>query len=239
MRVKFLALSILTLMSGFILGQTFYNNGAQVGVLDGAVMIVKTGSGANDGSLENATANGLLKNKGQITIEGSFVNSNAIADGYSANTGEYIVYKDWVNNGTFNADQSTVFLRGNSQLITGSSVTTFYDLECETPASLKTQTIDANVSNTLTLNSNELATDAYKMTVLNPDPNAIIVNGVTSAFVSSTGNGRLVRYTNSINDYLFPTGWNNLGTPVIREASIAPSDASGRIYEVRMALNSV
>ncbi len=220
--------------------QTMVNNGATIAITDNAVMIVKTdGVTTQSGSLENnATNTGILKNKGQLILEGDFINTSGVADGFSTNTGEYIVYKDWVNNAQFNADQSKVFLRGNNQFITGSNVTTFFDLICETANTKKTQTLDAKVANTLTLNNNELATADYRMTVLNADPNAIVVNGVNDAFVSSTNNGRLVRATNSTSSYLFPTGWDNAGNPIIREVTIQPSGAINDFYYVRMAFNT-
>ncbi len=217
--------------------QTFYSNGAQVAVMGGARMIVKSGSNPNDGSLENANG-GLFKNKGEVHIEGSFVNSNGTADGYAANTGQYIVLENWVNDATFTPDQSTVRLNGLNQQITGTSVTTFYNLTCNNTQTVKSQTIDANVAGTLTLNGNELATNANKMTVLNTSANAIVTSGGDDAFVSSTGNGRLVRNTNSTDEYLFPLGWNNGGTPVKREVSFVPSDANAHSYEARFAFNT-
>lgn len=237
MKKQFLPLTLFILTCGTLSAQTFFNNGAQIGVV-GAQMIVKTGSGANDGTLENA-GSGLFSNKGEVHIEGSFVNTNGIADGYSSNAGQYIVSKDWVNNATFNADQSKVFLHGGNQLITGNNPTTFFDLICETPSTTKKQTLDANVDGTLTLNNNELATDAYRMTVLNPSSAAIVVNGVNDAFVSSTGVGKLVRKTNSTDEYLFPLGWNNSGLILKREVSFIPNDASNHSYEARFAFNTL
>jgi hypothetical protein len=114
--------------------------------------------------------------------------------------------------------------------------TTFFDLICETPSTTKKQTLDANVDGTLTLNNNELATDAFRMTVFNPSSAAIVVNGVNDAFVSSTGVGKLVRKTNSTDEYLFPLGWNNSGLILKREASFTPIDASNHSYEARFAL---
>lgn len=237
MKKQFLPLAFISLICASVSAQTFYNNGAQIGVV-GAQMIVKTGSGVNDGTLENA-GSGLFSNKGEVHIEGSFVNTNGVADGYSSNAGQYIVSKDWVNNATFNADQSKVFLHGGNQLITGNNPTTFFDLICETPSTTKKQTLDANVNGTLTLNNNELATDGYRMTVLNPSSSAIVVNGVNDAFVSSTGIGKLVRKTNSTDEYLFPLGWNNSGLILKREVSFTPTDASNHSYEARFAFNTL
>lgn len=235
-KFKLLGVVVLAHLSGY--AQTFFNNGAQVAVMQGALVQINTGSGTNDGSLENASG-GIFSNKGEVHIEGSFKNTNGTADGYSANTGKYIVKQDWVNDAVFNADQSTVYLRGINQQIRGTSITTFYDLVAENATAVKTLAIDANIANTLTLNDNEVATNDYKLTVLNPDPNAIVVNGADSAFVSSTGVGRLVRATNSTNEYLFPLGWNNGGTSIIkREVSFTPSDAISRTYEARFAFNT-
>ena len=124
-------------------------------------------------------------------------------------------------------------------MITGNNPTTFFDLICETPSTIKKQTLDANVDGTLTLNNNELATDGYRMTVLNPSSAAIVVNGVNDAFVSSTGVGKLVRKTNSTDEYLFPLGWNNSGLILKREVSFTPNDASNHSYEARFAFNTL
>jgi hypothetical protein len=76
------------------------------------------------------------------------------------------------------------------------------------------------------------------MTILNTDPNAIVVNGVNDAFVSSVGTGKLVRNTNSTTEYLFPLGWNNAGIPIKREVAISPTDVSSHSYEARFAFNT-
>lgn len=238
MNVKHTLVIIATVAGFAASGQTFYNNGAQVAVMAGAkMMITATGSGVNNGSLEN-TASGLFKNKGDVYIQGSFVNTNGTADGYAANTGKYIVQKDWINDDAFNADQSKVYLTGAGQQIGGTSVTTFYDLYCENALTVKSMSIDANVQNVLTLDTTELATNNYKLTILNPSSGAIVTHGGDSAFVSSTNVGRLVRHTNSTDSYLFPTGWNNGGTRVKREVQIAPNNSAARNYAVRFAFNT-
>lgn len=201
--------------------QLFYNNGANVAISGGGILFV-------DGAMENA--HGLLSNAGQTTIRGYFRNGSTATGGGAA--GEYIVLGDWENNNTFNADQSNVRLSGNSQLITGTQVTTFYDLTLETANTVKTQTIDANVNHLLALNDCELATGENNMTILNPVA-ASVTRG--NGFVSSTGVGRLIRNTNSTSTYLFPTGWNNNGTVYYRPVEIAPSVTSSQSFSVRMA----
>ncbi len=200
--------------------QLLYNNGADVAVTGGGVLFV-------DGPVENAN-NGFLSNAGQTTIRGFFRNGS-LATGGGTN-GEYIVHGDWENNNTFTADQSLVRLRGSAQLITGSQVTTFYDLALEN-GSVKTQTIDANTTHLLSLGTSELATTDFNMTVTNTSSSAITR---ISGFVSSTGAGRLIRYTNAIDMYPFPTGWNDNGTIYYRPVEITPSVADPQQFAVRM-----
>jgi gliding motility-associated-like protein len=218
--------------------QTFVNRGAPVAVTNGGLMIVKSDNVTiGSGSLENdALASGNFKNAGTVVVEGSFVNTSGVADGSGTNTGQYFVQGDWVNNATFTADQSWVNLYGSSQLITGSNPTTFYNLTDSN--GVKTQTLDATVSNSLWLSSAEHATDNYFLTVTNADPAAIVQNNVNNGFVSSTAGGRLVRNTNQKAEYIFPTGINNGGVAKIREASITPANTQARYYKVRFAENA-
>jgi gliding motility-associated-like protein len=225
--------------------QTFVNRGAPVAVTQGGLMIVKTdGITLGSGSLENdAQASGSFKNKGLVVVEGSFVNTSGVADGYASNTGEYRVQKDWTNNGTFTADQSLVTLYGTNQNIGGRSTNTFYNLTDSTPIGLgtKIQTDgDVTVTNTLWLSGSEHATAGYQLYVTNANPTAIVQNGVNddavrNGFVSSTGYGRLVRATNQKAEYIFPTGVNAGGVAKIREASIVPANTQARTYKVRLA----
>ena len=219
-------------------GQTFVNNGAVVAVTNGGLMSVKTdNTTTGSGSLENIAGNtGILRNAGLVLIEGSFVNTSGVADGFGTNTGEYMVQVDWENNASFTADSSTVNLYGSlPQQITGSSITTFYNLIDSNPG-VKTQTIDANVAGTFTIYDVEHATANNYLTVLNPSPSAIVENNINTAFVSSTGNGRLSWVTNQSAEYFFPTGISESGNAKIREVSITPPNAtSTRTYSVRFA----
>lgn len=201
--------------------QLFYNNGADVAVTGGGVLYI-------DGATENAF--GLLSNAGETTIVGYFRNGSLATGGSAA--GVYKVFGDWENNSQFTADQSNVILYGNNQLITGTQVTTFHDLSLLTSGAVKTQTIDANVNNILHLNDCELATTDYKMEVTDPASAAITRH---NGFVSSTGPGRLVRATNSLNTYLFPTGWNDHSKIYYRPVEISPTVADPQSFKVRMA----
>jgi hypothetical protein len=221
-------------------GQTFVNRGAPIAVTQGAVMIVRADTmTTGSGSLENdAQTTGIFSNKGQVTIEGSFVNTSGTADGYHAHTGQYIVYKNWENNATFHADSCKVVLNGDhNQLITGSNPTTFHDLICNGAGTAKTQTVNASVNAVLTLNGTEVATQDNDLSINNPDPAAIMLQSANTSFVSSTGSGRLIRNTNQKAEYIFPTGINENG-PKIREVSITPANTQSRTYKVRFADNA-
>jgi len=227
-------------------GQTFVNNGAIVAVTPGGVMsVILDPTITGSGSLENiAGTTGILRNAGLVLIEGSFVNTSGVADGFGTNTGEYMVQGDWENSASFTADSSTVNLYGSSpQQITSNNgtITTFYNL-IDSNAGVKTQTVDANVAGTFTLYDVEHATGNNYLTILNPSPTAIVENtttaasGINSDFVSSTGDGRLSWVTNQSAEYIFPTGVNESGTPKIREVSITPPNStSTRTYSVRLA----
>lgn len=224
------------LLSPIANGQTLVNNGAIFAVTPGGVMSVKTdGINVGSGSFENLASNtGIFRNAGFVEIEGSFVNTSGVADGFGTNTGVYKVQGDWDNNASFTADSSTVILYGPAQAIKGSNATAFYNLIDTLPASVKTQQIDASVAGIFTLYNCEHATANYYLNILNPSPTAIVENTYLDAFVSSTGNGRLLWNTNQKAEYIFPTGINENG-PKIREVSITPPNSTPRTYSVRFA----
>lgn len=200
----------------------FYNNGANISIKTGATVFV------NDASVQNAT--GQLDNAGTLLIEGNFIN-DANATGSGTSSGVYEVKGNWQNNATFQADQSHVKLNAPfNQLITGTQVTSFYDLSIDS-ATIKTQTLDAFTTNILSLNDAELATDINRMTVSNDGLNAITR---TTGFVSSLGGGQLIRNTNLNSYYLFPVG-SSLGTVRYRPVFIQPENTTANSFGVRMA----
>jgi gliding motility-associated-like protein len=217
---KFLLSVVLLNVVGTLSAQLVVNNGALVAIKNGAQVIVKTGSVNN--------ASGTIDNAGTLTVEGYFEN-NDLANGGS-DKGVYRVQENWVNNATFTADSSQVELYGANQQITGSAVTEFHKLTL-TGTGIKTQTIDSRVNSLLELNDRELATTGNKMLVLNTDVNAITRS---TGYVSSTGNGRLVREMASTSDYLFPTG-SSTGVTRYRPITITASNTINNTFEVRMA----
>lgn len=217
-------LGISTVLAGSVTGQALVTNaGALVSITNGATVIVKTGT------VHNQT--GYISNNGTFIIENNFVNDDTATGGGAR--GFYRVQQDWDNNGTFVPDSSTVELYGANQLITGSSVTSFYDLKL-TGSGIKSQTVNANVLDSLVLNDRELATDVNIMHVENPDPGAISKATGNLGFVSSLGAGRLAWDLNNTFTYRFPVG-SSAGTLRYRPVQIRPDNATAQTFEVRMA----
>lgn len=217
-----ITIALLLLSVEYLAAQSlFYNNGAQMYMNPGSLMIVKTNSVDNNvGRIDNA---------GELIIEGDFINSD-VASGNANSTGVYEVQGNWVNNNQFLANQSTVALSGNNQLITGSQKTTFYNLDL-IGNGVKTQSIDAQVDGELNLRDAELATDVYEMLVSNSNTNAMQRN---TGFVSSLQTGKISRNTNQNDVYLFPTG-SSIGTTRYRPIEITPTSTANNTYGVRLA----
>lgn len=214
---------ILLFISGIFSGtaQTvLFNNGTVSRMNPGCIVYI------NDGDVKNNT--GIIKNAGLFTIENNFINNDTVTGGNAA--GLYKVQGNFINNDAFIADQSKVLLYGANQQITGSSVTTFYDLVLA-GTGIKSQTIDARVTNSLDLSNLELATGTNFMHIDNQSSTAIQNNG---GFVSSIGNGRLAWATNLISQYIYPVG-SSQGTPRIRPVRITPAQSGTNVYAVRFA----
>lgn len=197
------------------------NNGVLTSVQTGCIVSIKTGDLLNN--------SGTVSNAGRITVEGDFVNV-AVVDGGGGSTGIFNVQNDWVNNGTFTADQSLFTLIGNAQAISGTSISSFYNLSLVGPG-IKTMTIDAEVMNSLDLTDQELATGNNRLLISSTDPAALVYN---NGFVSSEGDGRLAWNTSSMSDYLFQVGSSN-GVPRIRPLKLTPTTLAPHTYEVRLA----
>lgn len=185
---------------------------------------------------------GTLNNEGSIYVRNAGNNGDfhINTNGTSQGNGNYYIEHDWINDGTFNANNSLVTLDGSNQLITGSQITTFHNLTL-TGTGIKTQTIDANIDNTGTLNLTtvELATGTNTMHVMNPSPTAVVTNApttTTTGFVSSSGNGSLQWDANSTQDYLFPVG-SSIAPARYRPVVLKPTSNTPASYSVRFVNN--
>lgn len=201
--------------------QLVYNNGVAIYSQQNAIIKV-------EGSVQNDN-NGLVDHNGLIIVDSSYIqNNNATSQG----NGIYEVFVNWDNSANFIHGTSHVKLTGGSQLITGSSITDFYDLTLQ-GTGVKTQTINAETSNVLDLKANELATNNNEMFVSNDNVAAILYDNTFNAegFVSSTTTGRLTRATNSTSEYIYPVG-SAVGTRRFRAIYITPNDAALNEYAV-------
>ncbi len=218
--IKASAFTLLMFAASTVSAQLVYNNGALVGIQPTCVVIVKTNSMQN--------ASGEIHNGGRITIEGDYINDD-ITTGNNTNS-VFNIQGNWINNGTFTADQSQVNLYGGNQFIGGTNQSAFYDLVLN-GSGVKSLQINSSVSNTLNLNAFELATNANTMNILNTSNAAVTF---TTGFVSSLGSGRLAWNTNSTSSYLFPVG-SSVGTFRYRPVTVNPGNTSAHTFAVRMA----
>lgn len=201
--------------------QLFNNNGGNIYVTNGGFMIVKTGSLYNN----QIAGTGVLNNAGTIVVEGNVTN-----DGNISAAGDTIrLTGDWINNSTYTTANSWVEMNGGAQQITGTTVTTFNNLNLLGGSVVKTQTLDAVTSGSLVLNDAELATDVNEMLVSNTNPNAITRN---NGFVSSLGVGKLSRNTLASSAYIYPVGSPSAANPpsIFRPIEYTPAGAAANTY---------
>ncbi len=195
-----------------------YNNGAVIFFSGGATAKV-------NGNTDNQA--GTITNNGDLHLNGNFSFEDTIA-GY----GTYHLYGNWINNGIFIHDTSTVILEDSVQIITGINETYFYNLELS-GTGIKHLAINSFVLNRLNLNHIEFATDSFLLTILNTDTSAI---QRTTGFISSLTNGWLVRKTSDTLTYLFPTG-SSLNTQRYRPVTIKPVSQDTSQFAVRLVNN--
>ncbi|MEO6884406.1 MAG: gliding motility-associated C-terminal domain-containing protein [Bacteroidia bacterium] len=225
--------------------QIFFNNGAQVYVASSTIVQINAGLQS-----DNIIAGpGDFDNEGIITVtsNGAFpgnidLTNNSVMHG----NGTYYLDQNWINDATFNANNSVVNMNGNAatQLITSTTntITTFDTLELTGTgvgaARIKRQTLNANVTNALIINDRELATDNNTMRVLTPTLTAVTNTTVpgNEGFVSSLGTGSLSRVTNTAAVYFYPTG-SSLGTTRYRPVKLTPVAANIDTFSVRLANN--
>lgn len=173
-------------------------------------------------------ANGNLENAGIVAVDYDYVN-NGNSTGFSTTTGAYNIGGNWVNNNTFNADNSTVHLFNADKLITGTSPTDFYNLKL---SGGKLMTIDASAV-WLDLGIEHLLTDENVMLINNTDPTSLIY---TTGYISSRGDGHLKRKTQSTSTYTFPLG-SDIGDFRLRPIHFTPTDNQQNTFGARLANN--
>jgi hypothetical protein len=186
--------------------------------------IIYNGATYGNLTLTNGTGSGTTTKTagGALTIAGSlYINSNST---FTAGTAlSHNVAGNWVNNGTFTQETSTVIFNGavSAQTISGTENTTFNNLTVDNTAGL-------TVSKGFTVN-NELKFTNGNITAASSSE---AVTFETTGFVSTTTgsiptdtkciDGYCKKNTNSTTKFTFPVG----SSTVYRPASITPSSSN-------------
>lgn len=222
--------------------QIFTAFGSTIKVTSGGILY------ANGGVvLSNST---LLSNQGDLTVTKNSTLGQAGTFEFETSSvvsgdGDYYVEQDWINSAQFNGDNGSVYLFGNTQqFITSnnSTITEFNRLVLQGNGSgvnrKKTLlTVDARVgiSGELVINDRELETLDNDFIVLNPATNAVSNNQTfgNEGFVSSVGDGYLIRNVNQEASYLFPVGSSDAPARY-RPVHLAPQNTNDNSFAVRM-----
>jgi len=167
-----------------------------------------------------------------------FINGNVIHqnNGSITNTGNFYITGDCINNNTAgnvftSGNSGWVHLDGAAQVISGSTLTHFNNLELSGTGIKQLNDVDTEIEDTLLLNDREFATGDNTVFVIATGTGVVTR---TDGFVSSTNDGGLSRNTLAANTYFFPVG-SSIGTARFRPIDITPDDASANTFKVRMA----
>lgn len=213
--------------------QTFvvWNNGQDIHINEGIQFVVKEGDFVNN--------SGHLHNNGRLTIHGDFILNDSVESTYLFTVQpQYQVQGTWSNNSEFVAGNSRTSLFGGNQRITGNEVTSYYDLDLTGNGVKELDGIDTRILHELNLTTNELATKEQKAYV-DSDAEGAILYILDSGFVSSTGDGRLVRNTSAGSSYIYPLGQQDLQTTYYRPLLISTDNDNsieGRLAYINAGL---
>ena len=202
--------------------QVLLNNGGNLTALSGAYIHV-------NGSVTNDSGTVIIDEEFNLPAE-IYITEDIVNNANLNGSGHIRLLGDWYNNSIFTSGGGTVFLQGDSQLISGSVETFFFNLTLD-GSGVKTQEINAFSEGILDLKHLELQTEVFSFYVENTELNSI---ERTSGFVSSLNGGFLSRRTEQLETYLFPVG-SSLGTLRYRPVELKPTDAPNNTFEVRMA----
>lgn len=176
------------------------------------------------GILQLSSAYGQLTNTG----EKIFISTGAVmvVQGDIRNAGTFVHHGDlkftgdWINRsagkGFAPASGGAVVMNGGQQKIGGTSVTAFPRLEIG-GSGAKFLEADAEIFRSLLL-MRELNVNTYSLQVTNPDAGAVTRTG---GYVNTDKGGRLVRHTNSTDQYAYPLGNAERYRPVVIVPSVA------------------
>ena len=144
---------------------------------------------------------------------------------------------DWINESNGLALDPNlagyVYLDGDNQTITGSSITRFHNLFLENDGT-KYATINVEVDSLLDLGDRQFDMDTNTVFVFNTESNVVNRN---QGFIHALGNGGIERTLNSTDRYGFPVGYLLGGDTIYRPVDIVPNASGSYIYRVRLVEN--
>lgn len=222
--------------------QIMNSNGALISILPGALIHSNGGVSLNASTELNNDGTLQVTKNSNLLLPGTFsIRSNSVVSG----NGLYSIEQDWVNDATFNAENSEVRLVGNTeQFITSNNttITEFNDLVLtgsgtgvDRRKSLVNVGARISANGQLNLTNRELYGGVNNLVVLNP-VNSAIVNSTSmnaEGFISHLEPATILWNTNSTNSYIFPVGSSD-GTLRYRPVIIYPISATNSTYSVRM-----
>lgn len=193
-----------------------FNCNAQVPVINNGTSIVNSTIVMINGDVYHQN-NGDMINSGDINITGNWTNNNSS------------------NNVFSNGPNGWVRLVGATQTIDGVGFTHFNNLELSGTGIKQLNNVDAEIEDTLSLTDREFSTGNNSVFVTSTNLSAVIrTNTMTGGFVSSLGNGALVRNTAANSPYFFPVG-SSVGAVRFRPVELTPDNSLNNSYTVRLA----
>ncbi len=149
-----------------------------------------------------------------MTINGTLV--------ISATTSEIKNSGNWINNGTFTANTTSLVTftgaSGTTQTIAGTTTSNFYNATMSNTSGGVTLGIATTISKTLTLNSGKLYTAGYTLTLGTTSANGSVSGGGPTTYVVAYDNsgtiGYLKQFVNSNAAYTYPIGDASYYTPL-------------------------
>lgn len=229
------------LSSNTLFGQIIFNNSAEIIVNQGSTLISNGGIQILNGTLLN---NGFIQvtRLSNYSSTGNFIiDINSLVYG----NGIYKIEQDWINNGVFFGNSSTVELYGDlKQLITSnnSTQTNFHNLlltgnglNNDRKKELISVNCSIDSSGILNINDRELSTNVQIFHVKNPSTNSVLNNTTfqQEGFISSIDPGYFYRDTYSIGNYFFPFGsssnFNRYRPVILKTLGIEKNKYGGRL----------
>lgn len=166
--------------------------------------IILVGNAVVNGELEIKNTNsGTIINEGTISTSHNLENQSGCT---ISGNGTYTVTGDWINNGTFNSENSTLTLTGsgNSELTCGGDTVCKLIMNKNSGGTL-TLMDNLNINNDLNFlaDNNQILLDNYDLTLAS---SATISSFDNNEFIVTNGNGQLIK--NDLNNFIFPVGYD-------------------------------